>query len=129
MNLMPNITKKKEIGKVVEKNGGPLCLFCCKFCREYENEFATVDTQHSGGTGNVICTSHRPYKCTFFNFLAFIDFCKPEMTVKKGHDKIGSVEWPCWCNCWPARGCLSCMEFDIKDGSGNPIYKITAPCL
>jgi len=110
--LIPENESGREIGKVVEKNSNPVCLFCCKMCREYENELHV----ESGTNAHSACHVKRPFKCVCFPYLAFIDFCKPEIHVKKGETTIGTVEWPCWCMCWPARGCLSCMEFDIKDG-------------
>jgi len=92
----------------------------CKADREYVNEFNIG--------GKEVCTSIRPWKCGI-NCLSMIDFCRPEIEVRvKEKKKIGSVEWPCWCGLWCPRGLLSCMEFDVKDGEGNIIYKISAPC-
>ncbi|EAR92631.2 scramblase (macronuclear) [Tetrahymena thermophila SB210] len=111
---------QNPIATVIEKRGSLCCLFCCKAFREYENEY-----QHSGLT---VATSHRPYKIPICQY-AFIPLCKPEIDVQRGGQHIGKAEWPCWHPCWPARGLLSCQEFDIKDAQGNIIYNITANCL
>jgi len=89
----------KEIGKFEERKGNIDCLCNCKANREFINDFI-VD-------GKEICEGLRPYKCNV-NCLAMIDQCRPELEIREAGKKIGLIEWPCWCICWPPRGLFSC---------------------
>lgn len=60
----------------------------------------------------------------------FLDFCSPNLEVfLADNEKIGHINWPYSCICWPARGLCSCIELDVFDKDKNMIYQITAPCL